>query len=375
MCGTKKLIENRFFYKIFFICVRRYKKMIEEKKIYKPDIFCLDLNELEKIILEMGEKKFRASQIFDWIHKKNVNCFDEMKNIPVDMRNRLKNIFEFECINIKKKIFCDDGTIKFLFELKDKNLIEGALMKYSYGNTICISSQVGCRMNCKFCASGIDGLKRNLSAGEILQQVYLANKISRVSNIVLMGSGEPLDNFDNVIKFISLINHEKGLNISQRNIVLSSCGLVEKIYLLAEKNLKINLAISLHAPNDFLRKKIMPSANKYLIKDIISACEFYFYKTKRRITFEYILIKNLNDREEHARELVSLLKDFSCHVNLILFNKTRKNNFEPSDLKDKIRFKKILEENKINVTVRRKLGNKINAACGQLKNSFADNKD
>ena len=349
--------------------------MVEQKKISKPDIFCLDLNELEKIILEMGEKKFRASQIFDWIHKKNINCFDEMTNISENMQSKLKNIFEFECINIKKKIFCDDGTVKFLFELKDKNLIEGALMKYSYGNTVCVSSQVGCRMNCKFCASGINGLKRNLSAGEILQQVYLVNKISRVSNIVLMGSGEPLDNFDNVIKFINLINHEKGLNISQRNIVLSSCGLVEKIYLLAEKNLKINLAISLHAPNDFLRKKIMPSANKYLVKEIIDACKFYFYKTKRRITFEYILIKNLNDREEHARELVSLLKDFSCHVNLILFNKTRENNFEPSDLKDKIRFKKILEENKINVTVRRKLGNKINAACGQLKNSFADNKD
>ena len=347
--------------------------MIEQKN--KRDLLSLSFHELEKIILNLGEKNFRAAQIFNWLHKKNITCFDEMTDIPQDMRKKLNNIFEFNSLKIIKKIFCDDNVVKFLFEVSDKNLIEGALMKYRYGTTICVSSQVGCRMNCKFCASGINGLKRNLSAGEILQQVYLVNKISRVSNIVIMGSGEPLDNFDNVIRFIKLVSDKNGLNISQRNIVLSSCGLVEKIYLLAEKNLKINLAVSLHAPNDLIRKKIMPIANKYLINDIINACKFYFYKTKRRVTFEYILIKNLNDKKKHAFELAKLLKKFSCHVNLILFNKTSENDFEPSDIKNKIEFKKILENNKIKVTVRRKLGNKINAACGQLKNCFAEDQN
>ena len=336
------------------------------------DICSMELCELEKAILSLGEKKFRATQIFNWIHKKNVNSFDNMKNISSELRSKLEQKFCFYNINILKKLVCSDETIKFLYELADKNIIESVLMRYNYGNTVCVSSQVGCRMNCRFCASTTNGLKRNLLASEMLNQVYMANKISRISNIVIMGSGEPLDNYNNVLKFIKIINSPNGLNISQRNITLSTCGLVNKIYSLAEEKLKINLAVSLHAPSDPIRKKIMPVVNKYLIGDIMRACNFYFSRTGRRITFEYVLIKGLNDQKIHAYELAKLIRGFACHVNLISLNRTNKSDLEPSNNKTRDEFKKILEKNNIKTTVRRKLGSGISAACGQLKNKFID---
>lgn len=336
----------------------------------KIDLCSLEIYELEKIILDMGEKKFRAKQIFEWINKRNTRDFSQMTNLSLQVRKKLQNKFYITQVDILKEINCDDSTVKFLSKLDDSNVIESVLMKYSYGNTVCVSSQVGCRMSCKFCASTFNGLKRNLSTGEMCCQVYLANKISHVSNIVIMGSGEPLDNYDNVIKFIKIINSEAGLNIGQRHITLSTCGLVDKIYSLAQENLQITLAISLHAPNDFLRQKIMPVANKYKINDIIKACKFYFEKTKRRVTFEYVLIDKLNDSDENAYELASLLKNFPCHINLIPINGVNGKDFKPSSIYRQNEFMKIISSCGKNVTVRKKLGDNINAACGQLRNSY-----
>lgn len=339
----------------------------------KIEISSLEICELDQKILGIGEKSFRAKQIFEWIHKKNVWDFGQMTNLSLELRQKLQDNFFIAHMDILKKIDCGDSTIKFLSRLDDSNVIESVIMQYSYGNTVCISTQVGCRMSCKFCASTFNGLKRNLTAGEMCSQVYLANKILPVSNIVLMGSGEPLDNYDNTLKFLRIINSADGLNIGQRHITLSTCGLVEKIYALAEENLQITLAISLHAPNDLLRQKIMPIANKYKIGDIIKACRFYFAKTKRRITFEYVLIDKLNDTKEAAYELVSLLKNLSCHVNLIPINEVDGKNFKKSTQQNQNEFMKIVSS-VATVTLRRKLGDNINAACGQLRHSYLKNK-
>ncbi len=333
----------------------------------KIDITSLEIPQLEEILMSIGQKKFRAQQIFEWVNKKNVNSFEQMTNLSLELRKILDEKFFLPHVKILKKLICDDGTIKFLLQLHDGNIIEFVLMQYSYGNTVCVSTQVGCRMNCQFCASKTHGLKRNLSAGEIASQVYLANKIAPVSNIVLMGSGEPLDNYENVLKFIRIINSPFGINIGQRHITLSTCGLVEKIYKLAAENLQITLAISLHAPNDSLRKKIMPIANKYSINDIIKTCDFYFKKTRRRITFEYVLIKNFNDSPQNAIELANLINS-RFHVNLIALNES--NNFKKSS--GHYEFQKILRAHNITVTFRKSLGSDINAACGQLKNSFLE---
>lgn len=341
----------------------------------KEDIKGLSLPELTKVLETMSEKPFRAKQIYEWLHKKLVISFDEMTNISKPLREKLAERYEITpVIMVDKLVSKNDGTTKFLFRLSDGRVIESVLMKYKHGNSVCISSQVGCRMGCRFCASTLGGLERNLTASEMLSQVYEIQRISgeRVSNIVVMGTGEPLDNYDNFLEFVHRISDENGLNISQRNITASTCGLVEKIRQLAEENLQITLAISLHAPNDTMRRELMPVANKYTIAEIMEACHYYYEKTGRRITFEYSLVKDSNDSEAAALELCGLLKGFNCHVNLIPVNPIKERNYRHSEEKYIQKFKLILERNGINVTIRRELGSDINAACGQLRKSYID---
>jgi 23S rRNA (adenine2503-C2)-methyltransferase len=335
------------------------------------NIVSYDIEDIDKIFLSSDKKKFRAKQIFEWIHKKNIENFDDMTNVSKDIRNKLKEEFVILYPKVIKVIDCNDKSKKILLSLEDKNVIECVIIKNNYGNTVCVSSQVGCRMKCAFCASGSKGLKRNLSVGEICSQVYLAKKnIENISNIVIMGTGEPLDNFDNIIKFIKIINSPYGINISQRHITLSTCGIVSKIYLLAEKELKINLAISLHATNNISRAKIMPIASKCSLDNLIKACKYYFSKTGRRISFEYILIKGINDSEQDAFRIVHLCKKFMCHINIIHLNKIYNSDFLPSSKFAENKFMKILKDSKINVTVRKSSGSNINAACGQLKINY-----
>ena len=341
----------------------------------KQDIKALSLSELKKALEEMSEKSFRAKQIYEWLHKKLAVSFEDMTNLSKPLREKLSERFEITPITMVDKLVSkNDGTTKFLFQLKDGRVIESVLMKYKHGNSVCISSQVGCRMGCRFCASTLGGLERNLTASEMLSQIYEIQRISgeRVSNIVVMGTGEPFDNYDNFLEFIHRISDENGLNISQRNITASTCGLVEKIRQLADEKLQITLAISLHAPNDEMRKELMPVANKYTIAEIMDACRYYYEKTGRRITFEYSLVKDSNDSEEAAQELSKLLKGFNCHVNLIPVNPIKERNYRHSEEKYIQKFKLILERNGINVTIRRELGSDINAACGQLRKSYID---
>lgn len=334
------------------------------------------LSELKLQIKNLGEKEFRAKQIFEWIYK-YVWDFDEMSNLPEGLRLKLKNKFSIDIPDIVKvsrsKV---EDTSKYLLSYKDGNLIECVVMKYKHGNSICVSTQVGCRMGCKFCASTIGGMIRNLTCGEILSQILVCQKDigERISNIVLMGSGEPLDNFDSVLKFIELANAEYGFKIGQRHITLSTCGLVPNMIALADKDLQITLAVSLHAPNDTLRKKMMPISNKYSISEILDACNYFINKTNRRITFEYALVNNVNDSIEHARELSSLLEDMLCHVNLIPINEVDENNFKKSTNENVKTFYNILTNSGIETTVRREMGADIDAACGQLRRSYLDNK-
>lgn len=341
------------------------------------DIKSLDLEELTEYIEDLGEKKFRAKQIYKWLHQDFVTGFDEMTNIPKDLRDRLK---EDACIYVVKpvKVMVSelDGTRKYLYELNDGNIIESVLMKYHHGNSVCISTQVGCRMGCRFCASTLDGLERQLTPSEMLDEVYRIQKDigERVSNIVLMGSGEPLDNYDNVIKFIKLISDENGLNISGRNITLSTCGIVPMIRRLADEKMQLTLAISLHASDDDTRRKLMPVANKYTIAELLDACRYFFQTTGRRITFEYSLVSGINDTESEAKKLGGLLNDINCHVNLIPVNPIKERDFKQSVKKDVEKFKNVLEKYKINVTIRREMGRDIQGACGQLRKSYKDNK-
>lgn len=340
------------------------------------DIKSLDLEELTEYIEDLGEKKFRAKQIYKWLHQDFVTGFDEMTNIPKDLRDRLK---EDACIYVVKpvKVMVSelDGTRKYLYELNDGNIIESVLMKYHHGNSVCISTQVGCRMGCRFCASTLDGLERQLTPSEMLDEVYRIQKDigERVSNIVLMGSGEPLDNYDNVIKFIKLISDENGLNISGRNITLSTCGIVPMIRRLADEKMQLTLAISLHASDDDTRRKLMPVANKYTIEELLDACRYFFQTTGRRITFEYSLVSGINDTESEAKKLGGLLNDINCHVNLIPVNPIKERDFKQSVKKDVEKFKNVLEKYKINVTIRREMGRDIQGACGQLRKSYKDN--
>lgn len=344
--------------------------------VIMKNIFDLSLNELKTWFKDNGEKPFRASQVFDYLYN-NVYTFDEMLNINVKAREKLKdsfNIFLPEILDSKKS---KDGTVKMLLLLEDKNIIETVIMKYSYGYSVCVSSQVGCKRGCDFCASTKGGLVRNLTSGEILSQVIVAGNFvsDRIGNIVLMGSGEPLDNYDNVIKFINLVTSEKGLNISQRSITLSTCGIVPKIYDLAKENLKITLAVSLHEVTDEKRKIIMPVANLYTINDIIKSIRYYIEKTGRRVSIEYALVQNSNDSKEDALKLSKLVKGLNIHVNLIPINAIKELIYIPSSHEDIEGFKKVLMDNGVETTVRREMGSDIDAACGQLRRSYLEIND
>lgn len=336
----------------------------------------LSYAELEALVAEMGEKKFRAKQLYSGLMKgKNIS---EITDISKAFKEKLLERFEDESIRIEKSFSSSDGTVKFLFALADGNLIEGVLMRYKYGNTQCVSTQVGCRMGCSFCASTLGGLVRNLTSGEILAQVlklnalYSEGKERGVTNIVLMGSGEPLDNYDNTVKFLKNVTAENGINISARNISLSTCGLVPKIYDLAKEGMPINLTISLHATNDDDRKRIMPVAKAYKIDDILKACSEYFKKTGRRYYFEYTLIEGENCDEEHAEALCKLLKGKPCHVNLIRLNEVKERTLKSIDDKKAYRFLGYLEKRGLSATLRRQIGADIGGACGQLRASYID---
>lgn len=341
--------------------------------ISKPDLRSLSLQELKHETEEAGEKSFRAAQVYEWLHKKNVSGLDEMSNVPAAFKEKLITKYElYSMVPIKVLEDEEDGTRKFLFKTIDGNAIESVLMKYEHGYSACISSQVGCKMGCAFCASGIGGKVRDLTSGEMLEQIYEMQKAAnvRISNIVVMGTGEPFDNFDNFIRFYEMITDKDGLNISGRNITVSTCGIVDKIVELADKEYALTLAISLHAPNDTLRKTIMPSANRYKIKDIMEACDYFFEKTGRRVTFEYSLMSGVNDSAECAKELAELVKGKNCHINLIPVNPVKERDFKRSGNDRIAEFKKLLEKNRINVTIRRGMGKNIDAACGQLRRSY-----
>ena len=336
----------------------------------KSDIKSLSLSELKAEMENMGEKSFKAKQIYSWLHKRGAESFDEMTDISKKLRENLENSYDiYNCSIEKKLVSMYDNTVKYLFRLHDGELIESVVMKYKYGYTICVSSQVGCKMGCRFCASGIAGFVRNLNVSEILSQIYTAQRDLdiRISHIVMMGVGEPLDNFDNVINFLSMISDENGLNIGMRNISLSTCGVVTGIYKLLEKKLQLTLSISLHAPNDEIRSRTMPVNDRWNIDELLKACRDYTKETSRRISFEYAMIDGVNDSDECARELASRLKGMLCHVNLIPVNSVKERNFRKSNDKQIASFIKILEAKGINVTVRRTLGSDINASCGQLR--------
>ena len=336
----------------------------------KKDIASYSFEELQEEMLAIGEKGFRSRQIYSWIHEKLVDDFEEMTNLSKTLRQKLEAAYEIRRVKMEKRqISKIDGTNKFLFCLKDGNMVESVLMKYKHGNSVCISSQVGCRMGCRFCASTLDGLERNLTPSEMLRQVYQIQKITgeRVSNIVIMGTGEPLDNYYNFLKFIHMVSDEHGLNISQRNITASTCGIVPNIRRLAEEKLQITLALSLHGSNQEKRRSLMPVANKYELQEVLEACDYYFEKTGRRITFEYSLVHGVNDTPEDAKELMGILKDRNCHLNLIPVNPIKERNYEKPDKKSAENFKNKLEKNGINVTIRREMGSDIDGACGQLR--------
>ena len=339
----------------------------------KTDIKSMNLEEVTSFITDRGEKAFRAKQLYGWMHEKLASGYDEMTNLPKALRERLKEETEYTSLTVvEEKISAIDGTRKYLFGLSDGNIIESVLMKYRHGNSVCISSQVGCRMGCRFCASTLDGLERNLRPSEMLDQIYRIQSLTgeRVSNVVIMGSGEPMDNYDNVVKFIRLLTDENGLNISQRNVTLSTCGVVPGILKLADEDLQITLALSLHAPNDQVRRTLMPIANRYSLEEILGACHTYFVKTGRRLTFEYSLVQGVNDNLDEAAALAALIKGQHGHVNLIPVNPIKERDFVQSDKNAIEAFKNLLEKNGINVTIRREMGRDINGACGQLRKSF-----
>ena len=341
----------------------------------QTDIKSLTLEELKTELQNHGEKAFRAGQIYNWMHGKLASGFDEMSNLSRNLRELLKNEYEYtnlEIVEVQRSKL--DGTCKYLFRLSDGNVIESVLMRYHHGNSVCISSQVGCRMGCRFCASTIGGVVRSLKPSEMLDQIYQIQRDTgeRVSNVVVMGSGEPLDNYDNLIRFIHLLTEEGGLHISQRNVTVSTCGLVPKIRELADQGLTITLALSLHAPNDEVRKSLMPIARTYALKDVLAACHYYFEKTGRRMTFEYSLVQGVNDNLDEARELAALIQDQHGHVNLIPVNPIKERSYVQSGRKAIEAFKGCLESKGINVTIRREMGRDIDGACGQLRKSYMD---
>ncbi|WP_195421288.1 23S rRNA (adenine(2503)-C(2))-methyltransferase RlmN [Faecalicatena contorta] len=339
----------------------------------KKDIRAYTYEELQEEMTALGEKKFRAKQLYEWLHVKLAGSFDEMTNLSRELRERLNEAYMILPVEmLERQESSLDGTNKFLFMLHDQNVVESVLMRYKHGNSICISSQVGCRMGCRFCASTIGGLVRNLSPSEMLGQVYAIQRITgeRVSNVVIMGTGEPLDNYENFLRFIRLLTDEHGLHISQRNVTVSTCGIVPKMLELAEEDLQITLALSLHGTTQEKRRELMPVANKYGLQDVLHACDEYFEKTGRRITFEYSLVHGVNDTDEDAAELVRILKPRNCHLNLIPVNPVRERSFVRPSRKNALNFKNKLEKSGINVTIRREMGADIDGACGQLRRRY-----
>lgn len=344
----------------------------------------LSFAEVETLVLGLGEKKFRAKQLFEGLTQGK--AITDISSLSKAFKERLCDEYENAPVRIKETFYSSDGTEKYLFEFADGHLVEGVLMKYKYGYTQCISTQVGCRMGCKFCASTLGGLVRNLTAGEILSQVLLVNALHKddvkgqgnqaraVTNLVLMGSGEPLDNYDEVMKFLRNITAEEGLNMSARNISLSTCGLVPKMYKLAEENVPVNLTVSLHATNDTERLRTMPVAKAYKIEEILKACQYYFEKTGRRYYFEYTLIDGENCDDTHADALIALLKGKPCHVNLIRLNEVKERNLKATGEKQAYRFLGRLEKGGISATLRRQIGTDIGGACGQLRASYLENR-
>ena len=340
------------------------------------DIKSMTLEEVKLLVEELGEKSFRAAQLYQWLHEKLAESYEEMLNLPVYFRGRLgelKPLVKLRTVQVQES--AQDGTRKYLFELPDGNLVESVWMKYHHGNSICISSQVGCRMGCRFCASTLDGLERNLLPSEMLEQIYciVRHTGERVSNIVVMGTGEPLDNYEHLLRFIWLITVRGGLNISQRNITVSTCGLVPQIKRLAQEKPQITLALSLHAPFDEKRRELMPIANRYSLTEVIEACRYYAEQTGRRVTFEYALVAGVNDSKEDAAALERLLKPLNCHVNLIPVNPIKEREYRQSARTHIEAFKKHLKKNKINVTIRREMGRDIDGACGQLRRRHIKN--
>ena len=341
----------------------------------RTDIKSLSLEELTQELTGLGEKAFRAKQLYEWMHVKLARGFDEMTNLSKGFREKCRELYAYTALKaVRVQESRLDGTRKFLFELWDGNVVESVWMRYKHGNSVCISSQVGCRMGCSFCASTLDGLERNLLPSEMLDQIYAVTLLTgeRVSNVVVMGTGEPLDNYGNLLKFIQMLTDEEGLHMSRRNITVSTCGIVPGIRRFAGEGLPVTLALSLHAPNDQVRKTLMPVAGSYPLKEVLAACREYFEATGRRVTYEYSLVKGVNDNPGEARALARLLKDMHGHVNLIPVNPVKERAFERSDKRAIKEFKEILEKEGIAVTVRREMGRDIQGACGQLRRSFLE---
>ena len=339
----------------------------------KKDIRAYTYEQLQEEMKAIGEKAFRGKQIYEWLHVRLADTFEEMTNLSKALREKLEKQYVILPVELAARQESKlDGTNKFLFRLWDGNMVESVLMRYKHGNSVCISSQVGCRMGCRFCASTIGGLERNLSPSEMIGQIYQIQKLigERVSNVVIMGTGEPLDNYENFLAFIRLLTDEHGLHISQRNVTVSTCGIVPRMYDLAKEKLQITLALSLHGSTQDKRKKLMPVANKYQLEDVLEACDHYFEETGRRITFEYSMVHGVNDTDEDAEELIALLKPRNCHLNLIPVNPIKERDFVRPDRKNALNFKNKLEKSGINVTIRREMGSDIDGACGQLRRSY-----
>lgn len=344
----------------------------------KTDIKSLSPEELKALAVSLGEKPFRGKQLYEWMHKKLVFDYEEMTSLSKAFREKLQENCRLVSLKpLEVQTSKIDGTQKYLFALDDGNVVESVLMKYKHGNSVCISSQVGCRMGCRFCASAIGGWTRNLSPSEMLDQIYKIQRLSgeRVSNVVVMGTGEPLDNYDNLLRFLHMLSDENGLNISQRNITVSTCGIVPRMYDLAQEKLQITLAISLHASTQEKRETLMPIAKKYSIGEVLDACRNYFDQTGRRLTFEYSLVGGKNDSQEDADQLAKLLRGLHCHVNLIPVNPIKERDFVQSDKKVIEKFQNKLEKYQINVTIRREMGRDIDGACGQLRKRYISKKE
>ncbi|MBM7618940.1 23S rRNA (adenine2503-C2)-methyltransferase [Bacillus tianshenii] len=344
----------------------------KEEATHKPSIYSLQLHELEAWLVSNGEKKFRTKQIFEWLYKKRVTSFEDMSNLSKELRLKLEGHFTLTTLKTIVQQTSSDGTMKFLFELHDGYSIETVLMRHEYGNSVCVTTQVGCRIGCTFCASTLGGLKRNLEAGEIVAQVVKVQQAvdeleERVSHVVIMGIGEPFDNYDEMLSFLKIINHDEALNIGARHITVSTSGIIPKIYKFADENMQINFAISLHAPNTEIRSRLMPINKAYKLPDLMEAVHYYIEKTGRRVSFEYGLFGGVNDQVEHAEELAKLVKGIKCHINLIPVNYVPERDYVRTPKEQINLFEKTLKNLGVNVTVRREQGHDIDAACGQLR--------